>query len=67
MKTEKDQPINKEEIVFQISEKHINIKNSWILDSIAINYICCDKDILKTFRNYHSTVKVGDGRKLQVK
>ena len=28
MKTEKDQSINKEEIVFHISEKLINIKNA---------------------------------------
>jgi hypothetical protein len=42
MKTEKDQTINKEDIDFHISEKHINIKNAWILDSGATNHICCD-------------------------
>ena len=67
MKTETDQAIYKEEIFFHISEKHTNIKNAWILDSGATNHICCDKKMFKTFKKYSSTVKVGDGRKLQVK
>jgi hypothetical protein len=67
MKTEKDQAINKEDIVFHISEKHKNIKNVWILDSGATNHNCCDKDMFEILKKYSSTVKVGDGRKLQVK
>jgi len=67
MKTEKDQAINKEDIAFHISEKHMNIKNAWILDSGATNHICCDKELFKHFKNYNSTVNEGHSRKLQAK
>ena len=42
-------------------------KNVGLLDSGSSNHTCCLKYIISTIRPYESVIKVGDGRKLEVK
>ena len=63
----KDKTNEREDIIFHISDKNLNAKNTWILDSGATNHISCLRSMFKQFKHYDSTIKVGDGRQLQVK
>jgi len=60
-----DDKDNDANFLFQ-TYKTVTNRNTWFLDPGATNYACCSEEAFETLKTYNSSIKVGDGRSLDV-